>query len=159
MDIKMKGKPMFVDNGYKYMVGNRFERIKIALTNEDYGYAADLLQRIKINRSQYVELCHIAIERRKTSTLEFLLDSYSVFWNQDLFNELSQYVVSEHAFEFIPFISKYIDRVNEYNDNINKWNEYVIDKQKQKELLEKQKTEKPVNIFQKILKFLPKIKK
>ena len=74
----MKGNPMFVDNGYKYMVGNRFERVKIALTNEDYGYASEILQHMKINRSQYVELCHIAIERRKTSILEFLLDSYQI---------------------------------------------------------------------------------
>ncbi len=131
----MKGKPMFVDNGYKYMVGNRFERVKIALTNEDYGYAAEILQRIKINKNQFVELCHIAVERRKTSTLEFLLDTYSVFWSQELFNNLSQYVVSEHAFEFIPFISNYIDRVNEYNDKINKWNEHVIEKKRQKEEL------------------------
>ena len=157
MDNKMKGNPMFVDNGYKYMVGNRFERVKIALTNEDYGYASEILQHMKINRSQYVELCHIAIERRKTSILEFLLDSYSAFWNQDLFNDLSQFVVSEHAFEFIPFISKYIDRVNTYNDSINKWNEHVMEKQKMKTSLESQQN-KPKNIFQK-LKSLIKLKK
>ena len=121
---------MVKDTGYKAIVSDKIQQVRIALYNGDYGYAASILSNIKLTRKQFVLLCHECIEIRKTSALKILLEAYSIFWSQELFEDLAKFIVEMKSFEMISFLNNYIDRVNEYNRNINRWNEYVEEKNK-----------------------------
>ena len=137
---------MVKDTGYKAITGDKFQQIKIALYNGDYGYAANILSKIKLNRKQFTILCHECIEARKVSALKILLEAYSVFWNQELFDDLAKFMVDCKAFEMLSFLDTYIDRVNEYNQKINEWNEYVEKKNSDVE----DSRSKKVSFFQKL---------
>lgn len=126
-------KDMVKDTGYKVVSDNKIQQVKMALYEGDYGYMANILSHIKLNRKQFFLLCKECIEIRKISALKILLEAYSIFWSQELFDELVKYTVEEKYYEILSFLDGYIDRANEYNRKVNEWNDYVKKKQENRE--------------------------
>lgn len=120
----MEKQKMIKTKIYELLPMNEKTKILYALAEEDYSFMAKHLKNFKINENIFIEMCDVAISNNSINSLKILLDLYTPFHTQEVFDKLTEIISNKKAYNFSTFISQYIDDINTGRTNEN--NDYKI---------------------------------
>lgn len=113
---------------FKVISYDQFQRARYALIEKDFEELSKILKKVKMTKDNFYILCRDAINSNEILPLKTILDMYPSFWNQELFDMMTEYIMRVKSFKLASFLSLYIDKVNNYNKSIDDWNDHVRNK-------------------------------